>query len=210
MAEPTELVRLDHARAEIAKAKTIDDCRKITDKAEAARYYAKKIGMSIDVQNDLVEIVIESMARAGEILDDMKRSGERADGDKGRPKKGSLKEPLSLADLGLTKKQSHVYQKVAAVPMGARKKYVEDNRVAKTLATTAGLLREQKAAVKGKNTKRKTGGESKIGPQRTVDGDCWIAVRRALDDHWLRMEEKQRRNIIDQLRKMADEYEKRI
>ena len=62
--ESKELICLSAARAEIAKARSINECNQISNKADALRHYAKKVGMSLDAQNDLAEIVIETQARA--------------------------------------------------------------------------------------------------------------------------------------------------
>ena len=208
MAEPNELVRLGKAMLEIAAAKTIDDCRKITDKAEAARYYAKKIGMSIDTQNDLAEIVIESMARAGEILDDMKKSGERQ--KSGEYQKSSVMTIApTLKDMNLTKQQSHVYQKVAAVPASERKRYLMQSREEKKLATATGLFREQKTEnEKGGGGKRK---KSKAKSFFDPEADCLLVVSELVRKFWVGNANKETRcAFIEGLRSLVGNYEEKI
>lgn len=212
MAEPNELVRLDHARMEIAAARTIDECKKISDKAEAARYYAKKIGMSLDTQIDLAEIVIEAQARAGEIIDDMKKSGGMDRGGRPPKKTGSTKEPVSggnryhLEDLGVTKKESHIFQKVAAVPAAARKRYFAQNREAKTQATTTGLLREQRTAEKEKE------GGAKLPRSTKHDFDppteCVFKVQEVIARFWPDLDAKGRQSVIAKLRRFLDAKER--
>jgi hypothetical protein len=180
MKEPQEIARIDKARREIAAAKTIDECRKIGDKAEAARYYARKIGMSLDTQNELAEIIIESQARAGEILADMKKNGERASGHAPMKKSGLPKGKPTLSDLGVTEKQSHVYQKVAAVPAAARARYIAESREAKTMATTTGLLKSVKSEPKEKD---KPLPKAK-GPAHDPDEECVLTIQEALDVCW--------------------------
>ena len=61
-----ELVKWNNAKQAIIEAKTIDEVLNIRDKAEAMRAYAKQIGESLEVQNDICEIKLRAQRRAGE------------------------------------------------------------------------------------------------------------------------------------------------
>ena len=79
--------------------------------------------MSRKVQNDIGEIILEAEARAGELLKEVpKQSGSRGVGKKVEFKNRT---PL-LSDLGVTKLQSHNWQRVAAVPAEARRRWVAE------------------------------------------------------------------------------------
>ena len=54
----------------------MDEAKKIRDKAEAVRTYAKLAG-DLDMQNMAAEIRIRAERRAGELLVGMQTSGER-------------------------------------------------------------------------------------------------------------------------------------
>jgi hypothetical protein len=76
----TALIRYDAARKAIASAYRVDEAKKIRDKAEAVRTYAKLAG-DLDMQNMAAEIRIRAERRAGQLLSDMEKNpGTRGEG----------------------------------------------------------------------------------------------------------------------------------
>jgi hypothetical protein len=69
----TALIRYDAARKAIASAYRVDEAKKIRDKAEAVRTYAKLAG-DLDMQNMAAEIRIRAERRAGQLLSDMEKN----------------------------------------------------------------------------------------------------------------------------------------
>ncbi len=114
----TALIRYDAARKAIAAAHRVDEAKKIRDKAEAVRTYAKLAG-DLDMQNMAAEIRIRAERRAGQLLLEMaKNPGTRGEG---RPRKDGTKRrsasftalPPKLDDIGITKDQSSKWQRLA-------------------------------------------------------------------------------------------------
>ena len=115
----TALIRYDAARKAIASAYRVDEAKKIRDKAEAVRTYAKLAG-DLEMQNMAAEIRIRAERRAGQLLSDMEKNpGTRGEG---RPRKDGTKftrssrttaYPPKLEDIGITKDQSSKWQRLA-------------------------------------------------------------------------------------------------
>jgi hypothetical protein len=115
----TALIKYDAARKAIASAYRVDEAKKIRDKAEAVRTYAKLAG-DLDMQNMAAEIRIRAERRAGQLLLDMEKNpGTRGTG---RPRKDGTKferssmttaHPPKLEDYGITKDQSSKWQRLA-------------------------------------------------------------------------------------------------
>ena len=115
----TALIRYDAARKAIAAAHRVDEAKKIRDKAEAVRTYAKLAG-DLQLQNQACEIRLRAERRAGQLLSDMEKNpgtrGEgrpRKDGSKIRRSAGCTAYPPKLEDIGITKDQSSKWQRLA-------------------------------------------------------------------------------------------------
>jgi len=114
----TALIRYDAARKAIASAYRVDEAKKIRDKAEAVRTYAKLAG-DLDMQNMAAEIRIRAERRAGQLLLEMEKNpGTRGEG---RPRKDGTKRrsasftalPPKLDEIGISKDQSSKWQRLA-------------------------------------------------------------------------------------------------
>ncbi|MBZ5598468.1 MAG: hypothetical protein LAO03_22180 [Acidobacteriia bacterium] len=145
----TALIRYDAARKAIASAYRVDEAKKIRDKAEAVRTYAKLAG-DLEMQNMAAEIRIRAERRAGQLLSDMEKNpGTRGEG---RPRKDGTKftrssrttaYPPKLEDIGITKDQSSKWQRLALlVDEGTFEKALAQAREKNGELTNAALLRE--------------------------------------------------------------------
>ena len=111
----TDLViaRLDSARVALAEARTIQDTKKILDIAAAAEIYAKRQQLSEENIAIATALKVEAYRQLGEMLEQTPRNP-------GTLSRGSCWEPRdetpTLADLGISKKQSHIAQKLAKLP----------------------------------------------------------------------------------------------
>lgn len=90
----TQLIHFNRARKEIELAKSIDEVKKIKDKAEALRAYAKQAGESLEMQNSCAEIKLRAERRIGEYSKKLPSIGHRpkASHDGELPKAQILKE----------------------------------------------------------------------------------------------------------------------
>jgi N6-adenosine-specific RNA methylase IME4 len=141
-------LRYEDARRALAEAASVDEIKQVRDMATAAQEYARqaKDRQLIDYATEIRE---RAERRAGEVLAEMKESGNRA-GQGDRDGKGRTAQPLpKLADLGVTKTQSSRWQKKAAMPADKFEEYViaAKNRAVASLdkAATQEDKRERRA-----------------------------------------------------------------
>ena len=105
---------ISRARAALAEAKTIQETKRIIDTAAAAEIYARRQKLGEEAEDLAHGIKIEALRKLGEML----AATERNAGAKGIGKSAVPKENHTpkLSDLGLTKKESAVAQKLASLP----------------------------------------------------------------------------------------------
>ena len=116
----SELVRYEAARQALAEATRVDDVKLILDKSVAVRTYAKQ-RKDPDLLIPAIDICKRAETRAGELLAEMARTGERQ-GD-GKRSRGATVSTLS--DLGVTKTQSSRWQAFAALPVDVREAKID-------------------------------------------------------------------------------------
>ena len=147
--ESTVLTHFDRARRELELAATIDEVKKIRDRAEALRLYAKQSRLSLEMQNRCAEIRIRSERRAGEMLKEREKhppGPSRED----RSHDGTQLYPPRLEELGITKNQSSRWQLIASIPEQDFERRVESLKTsAKELTSNeilslAGYLRRER------------------------------------------------------------------
>lgn len=108
------VVSMMRASSALAQAQTIQQTKKIVDVAHAAEIYAKRQKLGEEAMGMAASIKVEALRKLGEML----KATPRA---KGEILRGSISVPRgndadTLAELGLTKKESAVAQKLAALP----------------------------------------------------------------------------------------------
>lgn len=122
---------LEVAKTALAQAETVQDARRIAEQGKLFQAFAKAAGLGREMQNNGVQIVILAQRSMGEMLAET----ELHNGD---PR---LQDGTRLSDLGITKAQSHRYQKLARVPSDALDKHISDVKSADKALTVAGVLR---------------------------------------------------------------------
>jgi N6-adenosine-specific RNA methylase IME4 len=110
----TALARYDAARRALAEACRIDVVIDIHDWAATFMNYARQ-AKDVELLNQAVEVRLLAERRAGQLLEQMARNGERDQGKGGDRKSRSREMTVKLADLGVTKNQSSHWQKRAAL-----------------------------------------------------------------------------------------------
>jgi hypothetical protein len=140
------LVRYDAARKAIAAAHRVDEVKQIRDKAEAVRVYAKQ-ARDLEMQNMAAEIRLRAERRAGQLLVEMQRTGQRQAKNRGRPKK--LSGTSTLPQLGLTRDQSSKWQQLAGrIDDATFERVLIQTKEKNGELTTAALLREVKEVMR--------------------------------------------------------------
>ena len=140
------LVRYDAARKAIAAAHRVDEVKQIRDKAEAVRVYAKQ-ARDLEMQNMAAEIRLRAERRAGQLLVEMRETGQRQAKDRGRPKK--LSGTSTLPQLGLTRDQSSKWQQLAGrIDDATFERALIQTKEKNGELTTTALLREVKEVMR--------------------------------------------------------------
>jgi len=115
---PRDLALIEDAARMLAEARSLDDIRDIKSLAVAAQAYARKNGLGLDAQNNAGAIAIEAGIRLGEVLAEMRENDARASrgGDRGgeRTSQNGTFDPPTLADLGISRRESAQAQALAA------------------------------------------------------------------------------------------------
>lgn len=110
----TSLIKYDTACLAIAEASSVDEVKSIRDKAEAVRAYGRQ-AQNLELEQQAMMIQLRAERRAGELLKEMKEDGQR-EKQGGDRKSKSQTRTLKLSDLGISKKQSADWQKMAEIP----------------------------------------------------------------------------------------------
>lgn len=114
------IVSMMRANSALAGAVTVSQTKKIMDVARAAEIYAKRQHLSDEAIGQATSVKVEAMRKLGEILlAAPKATGARGlsgGGTRGSKKEPRVNEAPTLDELGLTKKESSVAQKIAALP----------------------------------------------------------------------------------------------
>ena len=134
----TGLVRYDKMVLAIAVCHRVDEVLAIRDKAKALEIYAKQ-AKNFAAERKLTQIKMRAERRIGQLLLELKESGEWRGGQGGDRKSSSAKELGSLSSFGLSKKQSFLWQKLAKIP----EQHFETFMTSGKTSTTYELLRKE-------------------------------------------------------------------
>ena len=149
-----ELTLYNHAKTALEAARTVDEVKDVRDKALALQYYAKQAN-DREMINNATEIRYRAERRAGQMLKEMREAGQRHGRGKSRDP-----ELTQLKDLGVTKSQSHEWQRLSEI---AQKDF--DKRIAEAQASDSwmiGWFAEDKTAAK---KRRRAQHEADLGTQ---------------------------------------------
>lgn len=133
------LVALEQAARMIAEAGRVEDVKEIRDQAMAFAHYARERDLGRQASLDAAEIKVRAERRLGELLAGMPnaRTGRK-------PELGSSAGPNSpptLEEMGVTKMDSHRWQRMASVPVEAFEAHVAEARRGERDLTSAGVGR---------------------------------------------------------------------
>lgn len=138
------VVSMKRASMALAEAVTISQTKKIMDVAAAAEIYAKRQHLSEEAEQMAATVKVEALRKLGEMLRVAPKAKARFDGTKSVPSRNEAK---TLAEVGLTKKESAVAQKLAALPEKSFQQ-VRDGHI--TVAKAIAAIDATKKAGKGK------------------------------------------------------------
>ena len=133
--------RVDNIRHLLLAAKSVGDVTAVKDQAKAIQRMTKGIRAARDSHNECGVLVIECTARVGEELAKM----EKARG--GRPEKTGITaipviaEPMTLEELGISKREASHAQKIASIPREKLRAHFDQVKDSGGEITTAGVLR---------------------------------------------------------------------
>ena len=128
-----KLIRYDKMVDAIEAAVTVDEAKQIRDQAIALEAYARQ-AMDFEQQRKVTEIRLRAERRAGELLKETARVGQRQ--TRGNNKKLKSLGTTSLSDYGISRNQSSDWQKLADVPKPLFEKLVKE-----LYPSTEGILR---------------------------------------------------------------------
>jgi hypothetical protein len=137
-----QLVHLQRARHDLARANTVAEITAVRRKAESVRSHAQQASLGIEIQNYAAELKLQAERLAGRFLAEMKlRGGDR--------KSRLAMDGLKLKDLGIDKNQSARWQMEAMVPEIIFRDFVRGLHAAGREISSAALLRLAKSLREG-------------------------------------------------------------
>lgn len=152
------LVKYDEAKRALAAASRVDEAKKIRDRAEAVRVYAKQ-ARDYDLQNRAATIRLLAERRAGQLLTEMAKNpgtrGEgrpRKDGSRVRRSSRPTTYPPTLESLNISKDQSSKWQRMARLVDDATFEEALNRARESGEITSVGVLRMLKEVVRPKST----------------------------------------------------------
>lgn len=137
----TRLTHFDQARRSLELAKNVDEVKEIRDKAEAMRQYARQAHLGLEMQNDCAEIKLRAERRAGELLAETPKNPGGQREHISYQLDDLTSSPQKLAELGISKFQSHNWQRIADIPEPSFEQFVAETKTAKEELTSIGALR---------------------------------------------------------------------
>lgn len=188
------LAKLSRIRSALESAKTLNDIIDVRDQAKAVATYAKAIGLSRNNVNAAVDVKLCAERKAGALLAGMDLHG----GNRGNQHTGGKVTSCDLGNLGITKIQSHRWQKLAAIPGRDYESFRESVAAKDGELTTAALMRYWSAISKPTNSTPKSEPTAAAMLER---------LRSAVEKLYAQWPEKHRMHLAAKLRAYAEEIE---
>jgi len=150
------LLKLENATRMLAEVRSAPEAKKLMDMAAAAEHYAKKAKLGNEAIQYAHEIKVDAETLLGEFLE----TSDKNSGAKGSIVSGNKRVPLkdsapTLADLGLTKKESSEAQMLARVKREAPEQHAAVRSRKKSKVQVSRELRETKRESKRQENARK-------------------------------------------------------
>jgi hypothetical protein len=193
------------ARAVLAETADIGQILDIRDQAEALRGLAKKQRRGLEAQNKAAVLKIEAERRIGQLLAEM----ELDRGAVSRSQRATAR-TVKLAELEMTKSESHRYQRVAAIPQVVVDRYFAASRDAHQEITTAGLLRFAERHAERIGSEREPRGSRSVersGPRQLKIDEAVDLLTRTVAGIARRWPPGEERLLAATLRDLADDFE---
>tara|TARA_R110000868_G_scaffold410334_1_gene698015 strand:+ start:592 stop:1371 length:780 start_codon:yes stop_codon:yes gene_type:complete len=141
------VVSMQRASTALAEAITISQTKKIMDVAAAAEIYARRQHLSDEAEQMARTVRVEALCKLGGML----QAAPKNDGARGVGKSGVPLRNPTLDELGLTKKESALAQKLASLPEKAFQQ-VRDGHVTVAKAIAAVEVAKKLSAPSKKST----------------------------------------------------------
>lgn len=139
--EPTDsLALIDRARAALAQAETLADIGAVREIAERARRYASAAKLGREAENHAARLRLEAERKAGALLAETEKARGAASPQRGNTVLPRDEAPPRLQDLGVTKKQSSDWQRMARVPDEVFEAHVSEVARKGEPLTTSGVV----------------------------------------------------------------------
>jgi ParB family chromosome partitioning protein len=148
-----ELIPFDEARKELAEIDNIPDALDWANKASVLQDYLEKSGGDLAESNRYWALSKECHFKIVQLLDAGRARGEIAKQGDNRFSRGSAPDPLSLDDLGLTKRRANCIRKdTTKANIDMLWEWTDEQTAEGNEATTAGWWRHIHGAHVGKNS----------------------------------------------------------
>lgn len=156
MEQTDALILRDNARQQLQQIKDIETGIEYLNKVRAIEVWVKAEKKDAELQNLVAEQKLRTQRILGRLLAESEKNKGTRGQLNGRDSSGNYQkespedQPPKLADLGITPKESHVFQQIAKIPDEKFEAFIEEKKSAvdKAVAelTTAGALRLAKGA----------------------------------------------------------------
>jgi site-specific DNA-methyltransferase (adenine-specific) len=160
--EPVGLLKVEEARDLLAKAKTVDEAKRVRDQAEAIDIYLRRQNASTAAIADAQEIKLWAERRIGEITREMGKI-------RGRPNKADSESALSLQEVLGTKSKAAAQQlasRCEALAEIPEQEFAEDVQKARAAGERPGAKIRKK--VKHKRERARAAKAAKAAPERAL------------------------------------------
>jgi hypothetical protein len=139
MSEPRELALMDKAMKMLAEATTIEEIKLIRDKAQAGLYLVRSRKLGIEFQQRGGEIIVVAERMMGEFLSESAKNKGAAVAKDNAVTNGNR--VPTLADHGITKRESVRFQELAAIPPAIFEKAVAAQKDSDKPVSSTAIIR---------------------------------------------------------------------